>query len=527
MWLEIEVLTPVHVGTGELLSPLEYTVNGQQLRVADLGRLFRKDPARAEAIGQRLAAASPAALRTMTLDTLLTRQELANEGLWRYRLPGSGGTLAALAGARGREHELRLASKTPDGRVYLPGTAIKGAFRTALIFAWSAASPEWARQFIERELKAGAANGTVQRVLYGARQDPNHDLLRVLAVGDTGGVPPSEILQLAQERVLSAKIKADQSRGGGDDEYKSFLVFLECLKPREKLAASVRILGNLLDARNTQVLGWNARQRALTPQVLCDAANRMSAEICNWELEYFGRVQGKDCSGVIQFYRDLQARLEAAPANVAYLCLGRGAGWHKLTPGILIARHLSLPEYTDFRKKYGLAAIEDERLRRNENLRRFDRRDFLFPKSRKVIAEGDRAELPLGWVRVGFSDTEPVRRKVVAPLGPQEVVPQSLPGASQVPQVPQGPAVPKQAPERREAETAIRTLRHQDVKPQLWNVAAQIGRCAPTDQGELRRILREHLRGLGFKTKEVETLFGKHPELQPEANHEGGASGAG
>jgi CRISPR-associated protein Csm5 len=524
MWLEIEVLTPVHVGTGELLSPLEYTVNGQQVRIADLGRLFRRNPVRAEVIGQRLAATGPAALRAMTLETLLTGRELADEGLWRYRVTGSDATLAALAGARGKEHELRQACKTPDGRAYLPGTAIKGALRTALIFAWSAATPEWARQFLERELKAGAANGTVQRVLYGARQDPNHDLLRVLAVGDTGGVPPSEILQLAQERVLSAKIRADRTRGGDGDEYKSFLVFLECLKPGETLTASVRILGNLLDARNTQVLGWNARQRALTPQVLCDAANRMSAEICNWELEYFNRVQGKDCSGVIHFYRDLQARLEAAPANVAYLCLGRGAGWHKLTPGILIARHLSLPEYTDFRKKYGLAAIEDERLRRNENLRRFDRRDFLFPKSRKVIAEGDQAVLPLGWVRLVFSDTEPVRRKEVAPLGPQEVVPQSLSGASQVPQ---GPAVPKQAPERQEAETVIGTLRHQDVKPLLRNVAAQIGRCAPTDQGELRRILREHLRGLGFKTKEVETLFGKHPELQPEANHEGGASGAG
>lgn len=505
MWLDIEVLTPVHVGTGELLSPLEYTANGQEVRIADLGRLFRRDPARAEVIGQKLAASSPAQLRGMTVDGLLTRQELADDALWRYRLSGSAATLAAVAGARGKEHELRLASKTPDGRVYLPGTAIKGAFRTALIFAWSAASPEWARQFLERELKAGAANGTVQRVLYGARQDPNHDLLRALVVGDTTGAPPSEVLQLAQERVMSAKIRADRSRGDGDDEYKAFLVFLECLKPGEKLAASVRILRQLLDVRNTQVLGWSVQQRALNPQALCDAANQMSSEVCRWEQEYFGLVRGMDCGGVIQFYRDLQAKLEAPPAHVAYLCLGRGAGWHKLTPGILIARHLSLPEYTNFRKKYGLAAIEEERLRRNEHLRRFDRQDFVFPKSRKVIAEGERAVFPLGWVRVAFRESEPPMRvpgasKTSVTLPPR---PEGRSVEDHAPQGPQAPPVPQRNPHVVEAETQIRTLKLQEVKSQLQAVAAAIGRCPAEEQDRLVGLFRARQEEMTLKPKEI------------------------
>jgi CRISPR-associated protein Csm5 len=182
MWLEIEALTPVHVGTGELLGPLEYAISGSQVGVVDLGRLFRRDPARAETIGQQLAGTSPTALRSLSLERLLTAKELTDEVLWRYRLPGSEATLAALAGARTQENELRPTMKTPDGRAYLPGTAIKGALRTALIFAWSAASPEWARGLLNlRDHRA--ANSQAQSVLYSAAyKDPNHDVLRALMI---------------------------------------------------------------------------------------------------------------------------------------------------------------------------------------------------------------------------------------------------------------------------------------------------------------------------------------------------------
>jgi CRISPR type III-A-associated RAMP protein Csm5 len=164
MWLEIEALTPVHVGTGDLLGPLEYAVRGPKVGVADLGRLFRREPARAEAIGQQLAGTSPSALRSLSLESLLTPKELADEALWRYCRQASDATLAELGRARTLEHELRPAMKTPDGRAYLPGTAIKGALRTALIFAWSEASPEWARRFLGQQ-RPGDANKNVQRVL--------------------------------------------------------------------------------------------------------------------------------------------------------------------------------------------------------------------------------------------------------------------------------------------------------------------------------------------------------------------------
>jgi len=506
MWLEIEALTPVDIGTGDLLGPLEYAISGSRVGVADLGRLFRRDPARAEAIGQQLAGTSPAALRSLSLERLLTPKELADEAIWRYRLSGSEETLAALARARTQEHELRLAMKTPDGRAYLPGTAIKGALRTALIFAWSAASPDWARGLLNlRDHRA--ANSQAQSVFYSPGQrDPNHDVLRALMIGDTDGASPAEALQIVQERVLSAKIRADRSRGEGSDGYKQFLVFLEGLAPGTKLAASVRILSDLLDVRRSEVLGWTPAQRALNAQALCDAANRMTAEVCQWELEYFGLVQGHDCTAVVEFYRRLLAKTQAAPPGTAYLSVGRGAGWHKLTPGILVARHLSQSEFVEFRKRYGLAAVEDFRLQRDPRLARFDRRDFVFPKSRKVVAEAERAVAPLGWVQLAFREGErPTRAScdwLASKMPPHEREGDSV--EAQRPQVPsQSPPVPRRDPHVVEAEALIRSLKAHEAKGRFQAVAAAISKCPVEDRGALMELFRKRQEELGLRAKDI------------------------
>lgn len=494
MWLEIEALTPVHVGTGELIGPLEYAISESQVGVVDLGRLFRRDPARAEAIGQQLAGTSPTALRSLSLERLLSAKELAQEALWRYRLPASEATLAALGRARAQEHELRPTMKTPDGRAYLPGTAIKGALRTALIFAWSAASPEWARRFLNQQ-KPGDANKEVQRMLYGARQDPNHDMLRALMIGDTDGAPPAEALRLVQERVLSARIRADRSRGEGSDGYKQFLVFLEGLNPGMKLSASVRILSDLLDVRRSEVLGWTPAQRALNAQALCDAANRMTAEVCQWELEYFGLVQGRDCATVTGFYRNLLAKAQEAPQGTAYLSIGRGAGWHKLTPGILLARHLPQSEFTKFRMDYRLAASG-----------KFNRLSFVFPKSRKLVVEGDRAIAPLGWVRLTFREGERPTR-TAWPSPPRETPPHGEEVNSveeQAPQArPQLPPAPRRDPRVVEAEALIRSLEPHEIRGRPQAVAAAIGQSPPEEHDRLVALFRVRQEEMKLKAKDI------------------------
>ena len=493
MWLEIEALTPVHVGTGDLLGPLDYALRGATVGVADLGRLFRRDPARAEAIGQQLASTSPYALRSLSLERLLTSKEIADETLWRYGLPASEATLAELGKARTVEHELRPATKTPDGRAYIPGTAIKGALRTALIFAWSAASPEWARRIMRQERPADA-NREVQRVLYGARPDPNHDLLRTLMIGDTNAAPPAEALRVVHERVLSARIRADRSREDGSDTYKPFLVFLEALAPGTTWATSVRILSDLLDVRRSEVLGWTTGQRGLNTQALCDAANRMTVEICQRELEYFGLVQGRDCVAVTEFYRTLLAKVEAAAQGTAYLSIGRGAGWHKLTPGILVARYLLPAEFTEFRKTYRLAAAGS-----------FDRLSFVFPKSRKVVVEGDRAVAPLGWVQLVFRDGQPPAR----PLGPSvttaepSVPPNVAVTRGEAPSAPSVPRTPERDPQVMEAEIMIRALRSHEISGRLQAISEAVRRCPPEAWNGLVDVFRQHQEALALKGKVI------------------------
>lgn len=387
MRIDIEVLSPVHVGTGETAGPLEYLVDGD-FRLVDLSHLFARNPTRAEAIGQRLAAASPSALHIMRLEELLTGEELADPALWRYRIAGDPASLHALRTASGPNREVRLAIKRSDGLAYLPGTAIKGALRTALIYAWSAGDSAWARQFLSVRPREGHAS--IQAILFGARRDPTHDVLRAVVVGDTSGVPPGEALHLVQEQVLSANIRANGTRGPRPDEYKRFQVYLEALRPGTTLSLRGQISRSILvDERAARVLGWVERQRDLTIPGLCAAMNRMASDVCRWELDYLSKITGADCRGVTAFYRDLQARVEAAQAEMAYLCVGRGAGWHKMTAGMRLVAALQPSEFRAFRQQHNLAAWD-----------RRDRLDFIFPKTRKCVTEGFRAIAPLGWIRM-------------------------------------------------------------------------------------------------------------------------------
>jgi hypothetical protein len=231
----------------------------------------------------------------------------------------------------------------------------------------------------------------------------------------------------------------------------------------------------------------------------------MTAEICQWELEYFGLVQGRDCATVTEFYRNLLAKVQAAPPDTAYLSIGRGAGWHKLTPGIRVAKHLSQPEFGEFRKRYGLAAVDDFRLQRDPRLARFDRRDFVFPKSRKVVAEGDRAAAPLGWVQLVFREGQPPARL----LGPLSTTakptagPEVLAVREETRPAAPAPLAPQRNPHVVEAETLIRALKSHDIKSRLQAVAAAIGRCPSEERDRLVALFRARQEEMKLKAKDT------------------------
>lgn len=57
-------------------------------------------------------------------------------------------------------------------------------------------------------------------------------------------------------------------------------------------------------------------------------------------------------------------------------------------------------------------------------------------------------------------------------------------------------------------------LKPHEVSGRLQAIAALVGKCPQEECGQLVQMLRDHLKALGFKQKEIEQFLGRYPELR-------------
>lgn len=363
---QVEVLSPVHVGSGERLGAPE-------LAVID-GRLWRFDP-------ERLAAAL--ARDPRMLDRYI------QEGAAALRFWNEAERRACARYSRlwtgPAPREVRAYITDPLGRPYLPGSSLKGAIRTALAFVALAQLPDPQRRALMGQVERHAretrsprrefADEPLMQELMG--RDPHHDLLRALRLADS---TPAPIEALDVGRIRVAVLEPDGTlrwlRAPGDhvaDPAQAFPIDLELLRPPPRpLQVQVELDHALLNLSGDAALGSPERRRLVREwERHCNAFARHLAE----REATFGQRVG--LKAYAAFYQDLLARMAADPSSV-YLNIGWGTGWRSKTAAEALG-----PE--------GVA-----RLRRLFGLGRGDP----FPRTRRILFEGEQPTLPLGWIRL-------------------------------------------------------------------------------------------------------------------------------
>jgi len=157
--LTVTMLSPVHIGTGEELSPDEYTVreigDGQyMLHALDLGRLLPDMTGdRRREFDQAVSAASPTMVRRFIDETA----DLSRHTRWKA---ATNPELHGLYQRSLQDPALQLAihpmTRTGlDARAYIPGSSIKGAIRTAILQQILDQSPETADLLSRRVGRGG------------------------------------------------------------------------------------------------------------------------------------------------------------------------------------------------------------------------------------------------------------------------------------------------------------------------------------------------------------------------------------
>lgn len=367
---EVEVLSPVHIGTGRELGNYD-------LAVID-GRLWRFDP---ERVATNLAADPHLLDRYIDEGTaaLAGWPEEARRACARYALPWAGPAPRAV-----REHVA-----DPLGRLYLPGSALKGAIRTALLWAYHAGLNEEAkarqRALIGQEPRREVAGRKWEQRVFG--KDPNHDLLRALRVIDSTPLPAA-VAHVVEIRIAVQEPNGDltwfiRPQQHTSDPDQAIVLWAEAIPPGQRLRLVVEVDRFLTEnategeaeapTRPAQALEFDRRRRRLErwiPRCNYAAEGRAIAE------QQWAEALGFEA--LANFYRRLRAEMARAP-EAAYLQLGWGVGWR----GKTAVEPLGPEAVAEARRRYGLG-----------------RRGDPFPKTRRVVFRNGQPWAPLGWVRL-------------------------------------------------------------------------------------------------------------------------------
>lgn len=406
---QLTLLSPVHIGTGNTLTPLDFILTDDALAVFDLKQAMLTAPDRTEELSAQIARDR----KRFSLTDFLTDEERQNTAFWKYSAALDAATSVLLHDELHKGHDMDVSEtlKTPvESQTYIPGSSLKGAFRTALAYTIFRHDEKLFLALQERleHVDWRRSDEAVNDLLFwGARRNPNYDFFRTLQISDSSPVPATtETLAIGKLKILSLyeSRKPEKPRQGTmfkqleelrqnldireHSPLKPRWTFLEVLPVGTVLQGNIAVEDRLLQhAQASKTLHWNSRhQQGFSIENLIKAANTFALDVCQWELAFFEtQVQGIDVTPIVRFYRDLRARITQANSNQCYVCVGHGAGWHKLTIGLLLERDQNF----DFRK-----------LRRDLRLAS-NRLQFAYPKSRKLLmASAEDIQSPLGWICV-------------------------------------------------------------------------------------------------------------------------------
>lgn len=368
----LEVLSPLHIGSGDRLSPLDYATHTQDgkclLVVYDFAALGVTDPQKLEQL-VRFVAGGPEWNRL---------KERARE--WGAERPSDAIRYRLAMMAQGKAEEVAPFVRNAEDYAYVPGSSLKGAIRTALLYKWGMEHPRELKQLVagvvhgEKRVRAEFAAGDLEKRAFG--RDPNHDALRALRVADSAPhADPSKGTFRPKEAVLRAE-RLGEAEGSGE----ALRLWLEALLPGVKLRLRITLDTHLFTPHAEPELHLRDWRAAIEDWPA--ACRRFSADLLEAQAQMLERL-GKANSA--KWCRDLKAEVERRTTG-CLLPIGWGVGWEGKTIGMLMKDE----DYAEVKARFELGRRKD---------RPEDYLEGIFPATRWAV-NTSQGPLPLGWVRL-------------------------------------------------------------------------------------------------------------------------------
>jgi CRISPR-associated protein Csm5 len=359
--LDIEVLTPLHVGSGtKLLEGFDFARHNGRVYRLDVDRILT-DRWPDDAQQQELLMSQPPA-------ALLTSKDFQSApAYFIYSLAGE----PAL-------REIIECIRDAQGRAYLPGSSLKGALRTSLLRALiereKAAIDEsdvnWRHDDQRVDQAAKVADDRIEKKWLG--NGPNDDLLRAVQISDTAPVP-SAALKLQRVQMVP-NLDLD----------------VEAIERQTHLIGELHIDTWLL---RQDGVSWSENARDVIRRMPA-YATRIAGRRIVQELEYHQRRREAQAA---TFYGKLGEELASGnwPKNQFVIQAGFATGWRsKSALG-------NLPDDSELLEK----VVHGFQLDRGGGKGRGYVRGQAFPKARHLAYIGNVPTLPMGWLKVTMTET--------------------------------------------------------------------------------------------------------------------------
>ena len=378
MKYKVTVLTPLLVGDGRELAPVDYMVWKDQINVLDQTRIFKL-----LARGPRLEGYLTQLRKATTLDFASWGGFAQNFS--QRRIPFEHAESKGVWNASSTEN-LFIQTFAADHRgPYLPASSLKGSLRTGLVFSrWNAATLERASAGIENDRvsrrlaeSAEAAAGASQvRVLAAADSAPvpitafRIYVIRVASI-DTKLGKPQLVWKVAGRGSVSAARVSDATAS-----------FAEMAVPGTAFSGGWDERKFLETTEATRALGWRTPPNV---ELLTGAANDFASAQLALHAAY-AEVTG--LGALAQTIDSLQKQLEAVrnqPLS-CLLCIGWGSGF-------LSKAGFHGTDSPAYQKLLKLVPAIGRSLREGTP----------FPKTRRVVFQGGKPATLPGWVRLDLA----------------------------------------------------------------------------------------------------------------------------
>jgi CRISPR-associated protein Csm5 len=264
------------------------------------------------------------------------------------------------------------------GRPYIPGSTLKGAFRTALLRGvWTSVERKYKTKFEEalreRDVSLKELDDYSEEEIFGK---PHYSPFRLVRFSDSLPLSQKE-LGICEMKILNicyGKVKWFKERGENiEDSQNAKAFYLEVLKPGIKVEGVFEI-----DSKDKS---GNVYRSTKNWWVLEHVFQNIRRDIENYiekEKKFYARYRLDE---VEKFYQKLEEISKNLEENEILLQIGYGTGYLSKTVG----RFFTKDDFEKLSKK-GMHVS-----------------DFnLFPKTRRIIfSEGNPATVP-GWIKITF-----------------------------------------------------------------------------------------------------------------------------